>query len=208
MKHSQHIILGLLVFSVWVFIAEVSYLSWLPYIPLFDFVSILDSYTYTKLLLSLVLVNLILVPLTRSTKKNLILLQLLNNGMLVYLSLVLFILILPVAIPYTLVKLVFYKGVFNGLREMSDYLRTLSHSIDQTGNSMGMWLFSDLFINTGKGKQFGSPDETISHVTGSIKRERLTWLGVFLHTVLETVDPGHNENAKNKEQWNENIKKR
>lgn len=50
-------------------------------------------------------------------------------------------------------------------KEAGNYFFDLARSIDQMGNSLGRYLFNDLFVIP-HGYKFGNIDETISSVTG------------------------------------------
>jgi hypothetical protein len=66
------------------------------------------------------------------------------------------------------------------MKEFLDWNYNSAFSIDQTGSAVFYPLFN-LFLKNEEGKTFGDPDETISHVSGVIRREsNYNMLGLML----------------------------
>ena len=204
-------ILGSLIFIGWIVLAEFTYLSWLPSI---DFSMGYFPNPLKNVLISQVLIvcGVVQLPITIIGKIRPItggVLLLVNRIMLVVLSMALNAVAKPLNWIYAHAKLLYSYGFSGFLDRASEYNLAVAHSLDQHANCHGMYLFSDLFLNTGKGKQYGNKDETISHVTaiGGIE-QRTTWAGDFCYNMLDFFDPGHNEKARNNEQFDTNIKEK
>jgi 8-oxo-dGTP diphosphatase len=104
------------------------------------------------------------------------------NYLLFFISIILLILVVPLAYLYTL--------VFH-YRKMRKLKFEMALSIDQFGNCACQYLFNDLLIKEG-GYRFGNIDETISSVLGKNKRDNtLTWLGQLLSNILDAIDENH-----------------
>ena len=105
-----------------------------------------------------------------------------------------------------------FKGGFN------QWNTDLAIAKDQYGNALGKYIWNGLLINKHSIHLFGNIDETISSVLGKNKRDgTLTFLGIFIDKILETIDPNHSEDAidktendisvNNPDAWIEIIKK-
>lgn len=189
MKKLTYITLGTLVTTAWIVLANFTYLAWFPLIETF---------------VGILLIELCMIIFGKIVPK--VVRDLINNFVLNIVSKVLYLVIFPVALLYTIIA-VYYKNGKRGTQILADYLMADALSLDQTGNVTGMYLFSDLFLKTGSTKQYGNPDETISHVTGYKEDEKeLTWFGEFIVFMLNLIDKGHTMKARNAEQRNVNVR--
>ena len=83
-----------------------------------------------------------------------------------------------------------YKGEWN------QYNTDLAIAIDQYGNGLSKYLFNILLIKKTSINKFGNIDETISSVIGKNKvTNTLTWLGVAVDIMLDSLDPDHSIKA-------------
>lgn len=81
------------------------------------------------------------------------------------------------------------------------YFYNLSFAIDQLGNVLCSHVFNLILLKKNPAKEYGNPDETISHVTGvNYLTGTLTPLGKFLALVLNKLDKNHVQNAAENEQ--------
>jgi len=85
---------------------------------------------------------------------------------------------------------------------MADYYWLLAFADDQKGNSLAREPFNDWLLKNKLGrKEYGNPDETVSHVTGvNESKEILTWWGRFLAAILNLIYYGITERAANNPQ--------
>lgn len=90
-----------------------------------------------------------------------------------------------------------YNGVialFKG--EWAQYNMDLAVAIDQYGNGLCRHLFNQILIKKTSVHKFGNIDETISSVIGKNKiADTLTWLGVVVDIMLDSLDPNHSIDA-------------
>lgn len=94
-------------------------------------------------------------------------------------GILLYILSLPLMI-YTL----FRAG---SLKAINEYFYQMAISADQFGNTIGAYLFNDLFIAYG-GYKFGNPDDTISSVMGrNYVEETLTKPGKGFRVLIDKM---------------------
>lgn len=97
------------------------------------------------------------------------------------------------------------KGSF---KHFADKMRVYYHEIafadDQKGNVLCQDVFNDWFLKHKPGrKEYGSPDLTVSHVTGvNEEKECLTFWGRLLAGILNAIDPNHTDKARNNNQFN------
>jgi hypothetical protein len=208
------ILFGSLFFVAWIIGAEWTYLSFLPDIDLsFGLIkNPLIGLPLVQILIACFLVQLPLTIYSKATKKPLKGLPLLiNRFMLLVLSSALNLIAKPVNVAYAFLRLAYGKLIqkedFDFWTTLSGYFLAVAHSQDQHANCHGMFLFSDLWISTGHGRLYGSPDETISHITAIAGSEgRTTWFGDFIHSMLDFADPGHTAKALHNDQVNPNIR--
>lgn len=87
-------------------------------------------------------------------------------------------------------------------KKANKYAYDLAFTIDQSGNVLCAPVFNILFLhNQTKGKLYGNPDETISHVTGvNYLAGNLTLAGICLAKTLNFLDKNHVEKAANNPQ--------
>jgi hypothetical protein len=190
MKNTK--ILSLLIILLWITIAGFSYLSWFPLFQVLGIIAVIQSFFF----------------IFKKARKNSFGL-LISNITLFVLAISLFLVIAPISIIYTIFVVYFKFGFKIGNEVLLDYFLANAHSIDQSGNVTGMFLFSDMFLSSGQGKQYGNPDETISHVTGFKENEALmTWFGKDIAYFLNTADTNHTKKAIENTQINENIKEK
>lgn len=98
------------------------------------------------------------------------------------------------------------KGSFKHLRDkLTEYYHQLAFADDQKGNVLCRDIFNDWFLKHTLGrKEYGSPDLTVSHVTGVNEQKRaLTFMGRLLAGILNAIDENHTEKARNNEQFNQ-----
>jgi hypothetical protein len=182
------IIAGFLITTLLILIAGNTYLNWFPLFKVF-------GVTLTILGLSI---------LTNRIKKNLLSELLVNMGLAV-IAICLLLCIAPPAIIYTILISYYRYDIRTATKRISKYSLNLGISLDQTGNLVGMDIFSDTLLSTGKGIQYGNMDQTISHVTGVQEhKNNLSWLGEFVAFSLNLAEKEHTINAKNAIQIDKN----
>ena len=118
-------------------------------------------------------------------------------GFLLFLiAVLLFAILAPVAIVYTIAKYLYRSYSFRSFyRLFRSYFRALAFTIDQSGNATCKELFNDVLIKEG-GFSFGSPDNSISAVLGRNKIDKtLAPAGVALSAFLNWLDKEHVEKA-------------
>jgi hypothetical protein len=102
----------------------------------------------------------------------------------------------PITMLYAVIKLLFKGGLLK-------YFHQLAFAIDQLGNVMIAPMANDCLLKKSPAKLYGSPDETISHVTGvNYKAQSLTDLGYFIAHTLDAVDKNHVNKAAETNQHN------
>lgn len=110
---------------------------------------------------------------------------------LLIISIVLFILTIPVGLIYGFVYKLFTKSIV-GIGEFS---LKIAISLDQLGNVTMQHLLNAIMIVSG-GYKFGNRDETISSVIGkNIELNTLSKFGKLIDTVLDFIDPKHSLNS-------------
>lgn len=77
---------------------------------------------------------------------------------------------------------------------LSDYFRRLAITLDILGNVLGGPVWNRIFLKEANVIVFGSRHDTMSFVFG-MNRNNLTRLGKFIVRILETIDPGHLNDA-------------
>jgi len=88
--------------------------------------------------------------------------------------------------------------------KMEAYYHQLAFADDQKGNVLCRDVFNDWFLKNKLGrKEYGSPDLTVSHVTG-VNEEKgyLTGMGRLLAGILNAIDENHTKKARENEQFN------
>jgi hypothetical protein len=110
-------------------------------------------------------------------------------GFLLYvISIVLYLVLLPVNLIVVLIKYSKNKGFFNSL---SGYFRVNAVSVDRFGNSAYRTLFNLTLINK-DGYQFGSKCETISSVLGKNQLAgTLSRCGKVIVYILNKIQKNH-----------------
>jgi len=186
------IVIGFLILIGLLIGAKILYLGWFP---LFEILG--------------VTVVVQLVAIVCNKIKKTLLADLLINFSLAIEAICLLFCIAPPAIIYTIL-VSYYKYDFRTATErISDFGLNIGESLDQSGNVIGMDIFSDTLLASSKGKQFGNPDETVSHVTGVKEAENdLSWLGEFLAFALNLADKGHTKDAKDSNQQDKNQREK
>ncbi len=93
-------------------------------------------------------------------------------------------------------------GIIISGKKADKYCYDLAFTIDQSGNVLCAPVFNIIFIkDKTKGKLYGNPDETISHVTGvNYLAGNLRLPGLVLKWILNTLDKNHVEKAANNPQ--------
>ena len=115
----------------------------------------------------------------------------LTGVLLLFISIILFILTVPLGIIYGYLYKLFTKSIA-GLGEFS---LNIAISIDQLGNVIMQYLLNHVMIVSG-GYKFGNRDETISSVIGkNIERNTLSRVGKLLNITLDFIDAGHSLNS-------------
>ncbi len=118
--------------------------------------------------------------------------KLLNNILLATIAIVLYVVLLPIAFGFGLIRSYSKQGV---LIYLSDLLFNFAHGVDQLGNATHAELLNGIFKVRG-GSKFGSVDETISSVLGKNERDgKLSKLGSIIVWILDKIDSGHSGNA-------------
>ena len=113
------------------------------------------------------------------------------------------------AFVYTFIKFIarsIRKRSHKHLKDKAEtYLHEIAFSLDQFGNVLCRDLFNDILLrNTLGRKEYGSPDLTVSHVTGvNEAKGALTFMGRLLAGILNAIDENHTEKARNNEQFNQ-----
>ena len=116
--------------------------------------------------------------------------RLLANYILALTSLVLFFILFPISMIYSVYKTI--SKEVNLTKGLSKTLFNLALGIDQLGNSYCYLLFNDLFIVDSKLHPFGNSDETISSVLGKNKLiNNLSTIGKLLDKILDIIDSNH-----------------
>ena len=117
-------------------------------------------------------------------------------------------LLTPFAVVYTNVRFaaraIRKKNAFVYFKETRRYHHGWAFTNDQSGNVILQDVFNDWFTKPTRIKNYGNPDETISHVTGYNKGHNAFW-GRFLAGLLNTWDAGHTERAAKNPQFNGNT---
>jgi hypothetical protein len=129
--------------------------------------------------------------------------KILINLILLIVASVLFIITVPIAFTWTIVRVIWRTVAHkeDGKLHLSNYLYNLALSIDQTGNALGADFWNDVFTISAKSKRYGNPDETISHVLGvNYKDGNSSKIGKWIGWVLNKLDPNHIQNAAKNEQ--------
>lgn len=117
--------------------------------------------------------------------------MLLLNIILVALALIILRYLLIPAILATAFIAFFNRSLGSGLTNVSDYLRSVAVSTDQTGNVICSDLFNLVLIKK-EGHRFGNPDETISSVLGKNQvLKTLTKVGRVLNSLLSLIEKDH-----------------
>lgn len=76
-------------------------------------------------------------------------------------------------------------------RENDHYNKQLAVVKDEYGNILCKYIFNFLLIKK-HGYKFGATNETISSVIGKNKLdESLTFIGVFIDKILDSIEPNH-----------------
>lgn len=116
--------------------------------------------------------------------------KLLANYILALTSLVLFFILFPISMIYSVYKTI--SKEVNLTEGLSKTLFNLALGIDQLGNSYCYLLFNDLFIINNTIHPFGNSDETISSVLGKNKLiNNLSTIGKLLDKILDIIDSNH-----------------
>lgn len=103
------------------------------------------------------------------------------------LALVLSIILFPIGIIYSFIKI--------SITTKEKVFFRFALAIDQIGNTVLEHLFND-FLITNNGYRFGDSRETISKVIGLNKiNGTLSKYGILLYTILNTIDENHCEKA-------------
>ena len=111
--------------------------------------------------------------------------------LLLFISIILFILTVPLGIIYGYLYKLFTKSI-DGLGE---FCLKIAISIDQLGNVIMQHLLNHVMIVKG-GYKFGNRDETISSVIGkNIEQNTLSRVGKLINFVLDFIDAGHSLNS-------------
>jgi hypothetical protein len=134
--------------------------------------------------------------------------KMLLNLFLALLSIVLIIVLGILGTIYTHLKAVIWVyrfGFVKTFQKLNGYYKWYGISIDQTGNVICQDWFNDWMLKDSKVYKYGSPDQTVSHVTGvNWKRDNLRLIGRLIGRFLDFVDKDHLENSSISEQYNNN----
>ena len=116
--------------------------------------------------------------------------QLISNWMLAVTALILFIILFPIGMLYSIYRTINKStSITEGI---SKTLFNLALGLDQLGNSYCYLLFNDLFIINNTIHPFGNSDETISSVLGKNKLiNNLSTIGKLLDKILDIIDSNH-----------------
>ena len=110
---------------------------------------------------------------------------------LLLISVVLFIITIPLGLLYGLI----FKLITKSITGIGEFGLKIAISLDQLGNVSMQYLLNEIMIVKG-GYKFGNRDETISSVIG--KNEELDTLsnfGRFINKILNIIDPNHSLNS-------------
>ena len=114
---------------------------------------------------------------------------------------------IPFAFIYTHIKFVareIRRSDGSILANLSRYYHAIAFTLDQTGNAACKEPLNDWFTKDADSYRYGSPDQTVSHVTGVNERKlKLTFLGRLLAGILNAIDEGHTKKAADNPQYNE-----
>ena len=112
------------------------------------------------------------------------------------------IILVPIAMLYSIIKLL----VYGRIGELTDYFKRGAIGIDQLGNVLiGSHLLNDTLVSKNP-YHFGSPDETVSGVIGKNKRSgTLSELGKNIAHNLNEIEKDHVEKAIEDDETNKNI---
>jgi len=90
------------------------------------------------------------------------------------------------------------------VEKMTAYYHQLAFADNQKGNVVCRDIFNDWFLKPTLGrKEYGSPDLTVSHVTGvNEAKGALTFMGRLLAGILNAIDENHTQKARENEQFN------
>ena len=110
--------------------------------------------------------------------------------------------IVAVVLLYVLSLPMILLAILIKRKNVGKYFYDLAFAIDQLGNVLCAPVFNILFLHSqNKGKLYGNPDETISHVTGvNFLEGNLTIFGMALKNTLNFIDKDHCEKAAKNEQ--------
>jgi len=110
---------------------------------------------------------------------------------LLILAIVLFVVIAPFGIVYTLIMSLFWLE--NPFKYIEKIIIRIAVAIDQLGNTVCGDLLNAIFLKSGS--YFGHEDDTVSKVL-SEQKYNLSIVGEGLYNLLEKIDPGHGKRAE------------
>lgn len=113
---------------------------------------------------------------------------------------------MPIGFVYSSIVLIVRNTFKDWWNRWNDYLYIMALGLDQLGNAVMQDLFNDLLLKPGA-YRFGNPDQTLSYIFGKNKQlGKLNWLGLFIASVLDWLDPNHTDKAvKNEEDPYDNF---
>lgn len=124
----------------------------------------------------------------------------LKRLLLLLTAIILYLVIMPIAIIYILIKLIIKKQYNQILLTFSNIFRSHAVGINQTGNSSFHDFFNDILIKDDTIHPFGDIDETISSVLGKNKlKNNLTIFGKIIDFILSIFEENHTIKAIDKQ---------
>ncbi len=110
---------------------------------------------------------------------------------LLFISVILFILTIPIGFVYGFM----YKLITKSITGIGEFGLKIAISLDQLGNVAMQYLLNEIMIVKG-GYKFGNRDETISSVIGKNEElDTLSIFGKFINKILNLIDPNHSLNS-------------
>lgn len=117
--------------------------------------------------------------------------KLLKSIILLLIALLLGIILIPIGIVFTFIKLIICMKFIEAYNHFCKLLFSIAISIDQLGNTACKYLFNAIFIKNDI-IEFGNINETVSSVLGkNYKNNNLTFLGKKLNLILNLIETNH-----------------
>ena len=118
--------------------------------------------------------------------------KLLTSILLNVVAIILYLIVMPCAIVYMIIKLILKKQYIEIISAFTTVFKTHAIGIDQIGNGAFNIFFNDIFIKDKTILPFGRVDETISIVIGKNKLiNNLSIFGKTFDFILNLIDKNH-----------------